>query len=79
MVSLHFDPAKFPRTISRAEWREIWRWKRSTEKKLADEARRQVADLVAFGSTMLPGVRAELIDNLVRPPLLVHDRMGVRP
>ena len=63
-MNLYFVPSKFPRTISRAEWREIWRWKRVVEKRLAEEMQKQSAALGAFGSVMLPQARSEMIDNM---------------
>ena len=76
-MNLYFVPSKFPRTISRAEWREIWRWKRVVEKRLAEEMQKQSAALGAFGSVMLPEARSEMIDKIVNPPLLVHNRMDL--
>jgi len=69
MLQLYFNPQKFPRTITREEWREIWRWKRITEKKLREEMSRQLANLATYGIT-----HPEYLERFVNPPLLVHDK-----
>lgn len=75
MIALYFDPSKFPRTITRAEWRDIWRWKRETQKRIAQEIVDRQNDLIFFGTVMLPAQRKEIIERLVNPPLLVHSKM----
>ena len=77
MLSLYFIPAKFPRTIKRAEWYEIWRWKRVTQKRLIEELETQRLMLSVYGATMPDYVRRNIIDNMINPPLLVHDRMDL--
>jgi hypothetical protein len=77
MISLYFVPAKFPRSITRGEWREIWRWKRVTQKKLVEAIEEERQMLITYGSTMLPQAKADLIEHMVNPPLLVHDRMKI--
>ena len=75
MIALYFNPSKFPRTITRKEWRDIWRWKRVTEKQLAIEARAQIESLHYYGTTMPRHIRDEMLDNIINPPLLIHSRM----
>jgi len=72
-LSLYFNLAKFPRTITRDEWKEIWRWKRVTEKQLAIEMEKQWANFVALGATY-PELKERIIDEFIRPPIIVHDR-----
>lgn len=74
MLQLYFNPAKFPRTIKRDEWKEIWRWKRITENKLIEATETQLQNLVIFGSTMPRYVRDDIMDKTINPPLLVHDK-----
>lgn len=74
MIALHFVPTKFSRATTRAEWREIDRWRRVTQKKLTEENQRQINDFIAFGSTMLPQARADFLDRMTYPPLLVHSK-----
>lgn len=78
MLNLHFDPVKFPRTIGRAEWREIWRWKRETQKRLIAEAVKQQENLAIYGTTMPDYVRCDIIERMIRPPLLIHDKQDIR-
>ena len=73
-LALYFDPAKFPRTITRAEWKEIWRWKRITQKKLAEELNKQMNNFILFGSTWPDHIRDDFIYQTTNPPLLVHDK-----
>jgi hypothetical protein len=68
--ALYFVPSQFPRTITRAEWKEIWRWKRVTQKILAEEYEKRRNDLAAFGHTY-PDWR------MISPPLLIHDKQNV--
>jgi len=74
MIQLSFNLRSFPRTIGRKEWREIWRWKRCTEKELAIHAKRQMEDFVTFGSTMPATTRADIMNKMVNPPILMHER-----
>lgn len=71
MLVLQFDPSKIPRTISRQGWRKIWRWKRVTEKRLSEEFQKQHEAFVATGHLWPEHVRAEYLDKLVNPPLLL--------
>lgn len=71
---LYFDPAKFPRTITRKEWKEIWRWKRMTEKALVKELEEQMLNISLFGCS-----HPDMLDRIINPPLLVHDRMKLCP
>lgn len=77
MISLYFVLSKFPRTINRKQWREIWRWKRLTQKQLAVEVSKQLEMLGAYGSTTPDYIRQDMLDNMINPPLLVHDRMDI--
>lgn len=74
MIALHFVPTKFSRSTTRAQWREIDRWRRVMQKKLGEETQRQINDFVVFGSTMLPRAREDLLYRMTNPPLLVHDK-----
>jgi hypothetical protein len=71
-LQLYFVPQMFPRTITRKEWKEIWRWKRVTEKKLEKELEKQISNLVIYGCS-----HPEWLDGIINPPLLIHDRMTV--
>lgn len=75
-LQLYFVPHLFPRTIGRKEWRDIFRWKRTTEKKLEAELDKQLDDFAVYGSTWLPQMRQDFMDRVVNPPLLIHDKMA---
>jgi hypothetical protein len=66
---LLFDPAKFPRTITRKEWKEIWRWKRMATKELKKELEKRMHNALLYGSS-----HPELWDSIINPPLLIHDK-----
>lgn len=77
MVQLYFNPSKFPRTISRKEWKEIWRWKRVVQKQLVIELERMQEQLILYGTTILPQAKADIIEKMVNPPLLIHDKQSI--
>lgn len=74
MLTLYFDPTKFPRTIDKIEWKEIWRWKRMTQKKLIEEMEKHRLNLSVYGSTMPDYIKVDLIDKMLYPPLLIHGK-----
>lgn len=76
-LRLYFVPSLFPRTIGRKAWREIYRWKRVTEKRLEAEVSKQMQDFATFGSTMPEHMRRDFMDRLINPPLLVHDQQAI--
>jgi len=69
MIQLYFNPQKFSRNMKHKEWKSIWRWKRITEKKLAEEMRRQCNNISVYGTT-----HPELLDRIVNPAILMHDQ-----
>lgn len=73
-LALYFNLSKFPRSLGRDEWKEIWRWKRVTEKKLEAELEQQRFNLIAFGTTMPSYIKRDIIDQMINPPLLIHDK-----
>jgi len=74
-LSLYFNPTMIPRTITRKEWKEIWRWKRITQSELAKAMQREIDYLVVYGNTLLPEQKQRMIDNIVNPPLLLGPYM----
>lgn len=67
---LYFDITKIPRSTTRQEWREMWRWKREVEKKLKEELGRKISILQTV--TDLPSrVRENLMNEMIYPPLLL--------
>ena len=71
MLVLAFNQSTLPRSMTRQEWREVDRWRRVTQKVLAEQARKRVDNLIAFGSSMPSWQRKDLIDRLVNPTLLL--------
>lgn len=69
---LVFNPERLSRSINRKEWKEIWRWKRVTEKQLAKSVEEQIGLLVAYGTTMPEYMRKDMIDVIVNPPLCIY-------
>lgn len=68
MIQLLFQPGRLPRTMTREEWREVWRWKRLTQKRLNQEAefiQSRLADVAIFG-------RSEILESFIRPPIMVY-------
>jgi hypothetical protein len=70
-LKLLFVPEKIPRTITRKEWYEMWRWKRVTEKKLKEEVEKQFNFLRTYGTTMPDYQKKDLLDKLINPPLVL--------
>lgn len=71
MLRLSFNPTKIPRTISKEEWYEIWRWKRVTEKRLSEQIETDIINFTVYGSTWPEEMRQDYMDQLTNPPLLV--------
>lgn len=67
-MKLLWMPTRLPRTMSRREWREIYRWKRVEEKKLRQMEIEAIRIAAMFD-------RAEMLDRIVNPPLLLHPLM----
>lgn len=74
MYQLYFNPSKFPRTIKRKEWKDIWRWKRVTEKRVKEEVDKQISNLIVYGSTMPRYIKDDIMEELIYPLLLIHDK-----
>lgn len=68
-MRLLWQPNHLPRTMSRREWREIYRWKRVEEKKLLRMERETLRFAVEFNEL-------DMLDRIVNPPLLIHPLMG---
>ena len=62
-MKLLFILQKFPRSMTKEEWREVWRWKRLTEKKLAKNEEEMVKVLL------------DSVEHLTNPPFLIPDKM----
>lgn len=75
-MQLLFDQTRVPRTLSRAEWRVIYRNVRMTRRELAIESDRMVERLRKLPATspeavLIDRMRGEMIQRLVNPPLLL--------
>ncbi len=62
---LIFDQSRVPRTTTRAEWREIDRWRRNTEKDCRENEERLLGYIGTFGSTALA-------ETLINPPVCIY-------
>lgn len=69
---LVFNPERLSRSINRKEWKDIWRWKRVTEKQLAKSISEQIQLLGAYGTTMPEYMRKDMIDRLIHPPVCIY-------
>lgn len=69
---LVFNPERLSRSINRKEWKEIWRWKRVTERQLKKSLGEQIGLLVAYGTTMPEHMRKYMVDVVVNPSLLMY-------
>lgn len=76
-LQLYFNPSKFPRTINRKEWKEIWRWKRVTEKDLDKHCQKMYDNFAVYGSTWPDRMRDDFLDEMINPPLVSHDKQGL--
>lgn len=76
MLQLYFDNSKFPRTTTRKEWKEIWRWKRVTEQQLEESSKKYIEVLKL--PNLPEHIRVGLLDRIMYPPILVHDKQGMR-
>lgn len=77
MIKLIFNPSSFPRTITRSEWKDIWRWKRDTEKRLKAHMDAQMQDFYTYGTTWSPNARDDFIQKLTNPPIMMHPRQRI--
>lgn len=69
---LVFNPECLSRSINRKEWKEIWRWKRVTEKRLAEELEHQRQNFIAFHTTMPSYMKKDIVDQMIYPSLLFY-------
>lgn len=74
MVELYFVPSKLPRTWTRQQWKEAYRWVRVTRKKLNEATAKRLAWLQIYGTTH-PELVHRAIDDMVNPPLLMGPGM----
>lgn len=77
-LQLYFVPSKVPRTITRKEWYDCWRWLRITRKKLAEQLEQERMMLSVYGTTMLPEAKRDLMEKMINPPLLLGPYMEPR-
>lgn len=73
MIQLSFEPTAFPRTITRSKWKDIWQWKRVTQKKLNAHWLEQMNNFRTYGNTWPPQVREDFMDQVINPGIVMHD------
>lgn len=69
-MRLVFDHARIPRTTTRAEWREIDRWRRGTEAACRKADEQLFSYVGAFGS-------AALAEKLINPPICIYPPLEI--
>lgn len=74
MVTLYFNPQLFPRTTTKKEWIDIWRWKRVTQNKLREEMDKAMLNYKANSNIWPEHTKQDFINSIVNPPLLIHDK-----
>lgn len=62
---LVFDQGRIPRTTTRAEWRKIDRWRRTTMRTIRESEEGLRNGLVAFGSV-------KIAERLINPPIMIY-------
>jgi hypothetical protein len=75
-MKLAFVSNKLPRTITKAEWKTLWRWKRVMEKELKkheDVMIEAAKQMLIYGQA-----RVRIIDDLINPPLMVLDESWLK-
>lgn len=70
-MELIFQPDRIPRTMTRQEWKEAYRWLRQTRNILKKNLEEQIHLLNVYGNTMPDRMRNGIIDNIVYPPIIV--------
>lgn len=70
-MMLYFNPQSIPRSTTKAQWREMWQWKRKVEFRLKAEMDKQMENLILFGSTH-PEIAADIADKIINPPILLN-------
>lgn len=78
-LQLYFVPTLLPRTISRKEWYDLWRWKRVMQQELTVAAWRETAFFREYGHTLTPEQRRDMLDRMVNPPILLGPYMDRQP
>lgn len=80
MIALVSVP-DLPRSTTRAQWREVQRWRRVTQRMVneqmkahQEEIRVMISELTVFGRVE----RMMLIDRVVNPPVIVYGRIQGR-
>lgn len=78
MIQLVFCPQKFPRTTTRREWKEIYRWKRLAQKELAKHNEiytNFINDVVTYGTGV---IRYDYFDNVINPPVVIPPKQFLK-
>lgn len=70
-MKLYLDICKIPRTVTRAEWKEIHRWRRIVTRQLKKDVQHKMDMLAVYGTTMLPEMKEDLLNEMINPPLLL--------
>jgi hypothetical protein len=77
MLQLLFDQTRLPRTMKRDDWKAVDRWRRVTKKVLERHTSQLTVAYILYGNMMSERQRAEVLDKMINPPLLVLPDAGV--
>lgn len=72
MELLIFNPSSLPRSMTRREWKEADRWRRTVQRKLSEEMNERLDILAEFGAELPRRIRQELTEGLINPPAIIH-------
>ena len=72
-LQLYFVPSKVPRTITKVEWYECWRWLRVCRKKLKEQLDKEVEMLRK--DDLPKHIRDDIASKIINPPLLLGPYM----
>lgn len=71
---LYFQPQNLPRTMTREEWREAYRWVRITTKRLEKLHSEHLENLRAIiaDDTASHKLRMQAVEKIINPPMMVY-------
>ena len=75
-MMLYFDPAKLPRSMTKAQWKDAHRWVRQTTKKLHAAMDERLAQVMLYGRTMDPALKCAAMNKFINPPMLLGPGMA---
>lgn len=71
MIQLIFNKTAIPRTTTRKEWREIYRWKRSIEREM-DNYFEAAHEAISLYGKDHPTLMRNYLDRATNPPVIIY-------